>query len=349
MRPTALGTYIFGGGFSLGLKEHLEVVAHFEGDGGYGAESVRRNQPEIPVFVGQDAWPVRELKALYPDLGLIYGNPPCAAWSPIGRVVNAGSSEEQWARDPRVSCIREMFNLLEVLRPTVWAWESVPQAFTRGRKLVDELTARAARIGYAAYYVLHNAMYLGAPQHRKRFFCVFTKVALDFRCSFPEPETVRQALKRMKLTEDSDDVVPSANVSPKLWKMVKEGEPLRHAFAAYVEKTGDVSHRKQGFATKKAAWDRPSPAMVGPRIFHPGEPRLYSVAESLHISGFPTTYRMTGGNHARVHEIARGVLPPVGRWLGETVARGLRAQKVVDSGTRFVVEYFQPPGGVRQL
>lgn len=346
---TALGTYVFGGGFSLGLKEHLEVVAHLEGDGGYGAASVRRNQPEIPVFVGQSSWPVRELRALYPDLGLIYGNPPCAAWSPIGRVINAGSSEEQWSRDPRVGCIREMFNLLEVLRPAAWAWESVPQAFTRGRKLVDELTGRAATLGYSAYYVLHNAQYLGAPQHRKRFFCVFSRVELDWQCAFPEPETVRQALRRMKLVRDSDAAVPSANVSKKMWKMTKEGEPLRMAFDRYVEATGDRAHRKQGFATKKAAWDRPSPALVGPRIFHPGEPRLYSVAESLHLSGYPTTYRMTGGDHARVHEIARGVLPPVGRWLGETVARGLKRKKPLDPGRRLVVDYFSPPGGVRQL
>ena len=345
----ALGVYVFGGGFTLGVKKHFTPIANLEGDGGYGAASVRRNQPEVPVFFGPSDWPLRELRALYPDLDLVYGNPPCAAWSPIGRVVNAGSSELQWSSDPRVNCIREMFAVLELLRPKVWAWESVPQAFTRGRSLVDALSERASALGYASYYVLHNAMYLGAPQHRKRFFCVFSKVAIDWHCPFTEPETLGSALARMKLTARSDLAVPSSNVKPALLRFTKEGVALRATFAEYVTKTGDVNHQKQGFATKKAAWDKPSPAMVGPRIFHPKEPRLFSVAESLHICGFPTDYIMSGGSHARVHEIARGILPTVGTWLGKNVRAAVERAKSVDPGRRFVVDFFSPPGRIEEV
>lgn len=347
----ALGCYVFGGGFTLGVKRHFTPVANLEGDGGYGAASVRRNQPEVPVFENVASWPVRELAALYPDGGidLLYGNPPCAAWSPIGRVVNVGSSELQWSADPRVNCIREMFSLIRTLRPKVWVWESVPQAFTRGRPLVDHLTAEAARLGYGAYYVLHNAMYLGAPQHRKRFFCVFSKVEIPWHCPFTEPETLRSALARMPKLPDADDAVPSSNVKAALLRHTPEGVALRAAFDSYVRKTGDAKHQKQGFATKKAAWDKPSPAMVGPRIFHPKEPRLYSVAESLHVSGFPTNYRMSGGVHARVHEIARGVLPTVGEWLAKNVKAGVSKSIQLDAGRTFVVDFFAPPGRIEEV
>ena len=341
----AVGCYIFGGGFSLGVKQLADVLCHLEGDGGYGAASVRRNQPEIPIFYGPERWPIAELRAIGPDF--IYGNPPCAAWSPIGRVVNFGSSEEQWASDPRVNCVREVFGLLESVRPTVWAWESVPQAFSRGRSLVDELSAAASDLGYAADYVLHNAMWLGAPQHRKRFFCVFSKVEIGWWCGFSKPQTVRQALDRMP--KGGDDEVPSSNVKPAYLRMTREGEPLRLARDRYVEKTGDDEHRRQGFATKKAAWDAPSPAIVGPRIFHPKEPRLFSVAESLWLCGFPVDYKMTGGRHARVHEIARGVLPPVGRWLAANVKAAIERGKPAVPGLRRIVDFFSPPGEVREV
>ena len=340
----AVGCYIFGGGFSLGVKQHAQVLCHLEGAGGYGVPSVRRNQHEIPCFFGPQRWPIRELAAARPDF--VYGNPPCAEWSPIGRVINYGSSHEQWASDKRVDCVRELFSLLEALEPAVWAWESVPQAFSRGRSLVDELTKNAAKLGYAADYVLHNAMYLGARQHRKRFFCVFTRVEIDWTCEFSKPVTVREALASMP--SGGDDEVPTSNVKPRFWRLTREGEPLRLAHARYVEKTGDAGHQRQGFATKKAAWDRVSPAIIGQRIFHPGEPRLFSVAESLWLSGFPVDYRMTGGRHARVHEIARGVLPPVGKWLASNVARAFDRGHDAPVGRTRVVDFFSPPGEIRE-
>jgi len=341
----AVGCYIFGGGFSLGVRREMDVICHLEGDDGYGVASVRRNQPDIPIFFGPSRWPIAELRAIAPDF--VYGNPPCAAWSPIGRVINYGSSEDQWRSDPRVDCVREVFGLLEALRPTTWAWESVPQAFTRGRTLVDELSRDATRLGYAVDYVLHNAMWLGAPQHRKRFFCVFSRFDVDWECEFSEPETVQSALARMPV--GGDDEVPTSNVKPAYWRAVRQGEPLRLARERYEEKTGDREHRRQGFATKKAAWDRPSPAIVGPRIFHPGEPRLFSVAESLWLSGFPVDYRMTGGRHARVHEIARGVLPPVGHWLAKNVKRAIERGRPAPVGRRRVVDFFSPPGEMREV
>lgn len=75
-RPTALGAYIFAGGFTVGVKRHFDVLAHLEGDGGYGASSVRLNYPKLPIFYGPDRWPLDELAAR-PTIDLIYGNPPC--------------------------------------------------------------------------------------------------------------------------------------------------------------------------------------------------------------------------------------------------------------------------------
>ncbi len=75
----AIGSHIFAGGFTIGVKKHFNVLAHFEGDG-YGADTFSLNYPEIPVFVGPENWPTGD----YKDVDFIYGNPPCAPWSTLG-------------------------------------------------------------------------------------------------------------------------------------------------------------------------------------------------------------------------------------------------------------------------
>jgi hypothetical protein len=49
----AIGSYIFAGGFTIGVKKHFDIEAHLEGDG-YGADTFSLNYPEIPVFVGPE-------------------------------------------------------------------------------------------------------------------------------------------------------------------------------------------------------------------------------------------------------------------------------------------------------
>ena len=43
----ALGSYIFAGGFTIGVKKHFDIEAHFEGDGAYGADTFSLNYPDI--------------------------------------------------------------------------------------------------------------------------------------------------------------------------------------------------------------------------------------------------------------------------------------------------------------
>ena len=53
----ALGTYIFAGGFTLGVSKHFDVEAHFESKPGLYKKTFKANFPDIPVYEGEDDWP----------------------------------------------------------------------------------------------------------------------------------------------------------------------------------------------------------------------------------------------------------------------------------------------------
>lgn len=170
----ALGAYIFAGGFTLGVERHFEVLGHLEGKGGYGTRTARLNWPELPVWVGEDQWPIKALQSRSAPLDLLYGNPPCAAWSAAGH----GRRHQDWRTNPVVDCSRGHQDLLAKLRPTIWCWESVPGLMTKGRALVEDLMLRANRLGYHVTVVLHDAQWLGLAQRRPRVMVVTHRVEL---------------------------------------------------------------------------------------------------------------------------------------------------------------------------
>src|ERR1019366_2826682 len=141
----------------LGIERHFRVVAHFE-DGPFGTATVRHNRPDIPIFTNVPTWPADD----YFHVPLIFGNPPCAPWSTAGNLVNQKSKlanagiNHKWEIDPRVECVRRQFALLERLEPTIWVWESVAAAYTRGASFIADLAARANDQGYAVTKVLLN-------------------------------------------------------------------------------------------------------------------------------------------------------------------------------------------------
>lgn len=75
---TAVGCFIFAGGFTVGVKAAgFDVLCHLEGDGGYGVPTVRLNFPDLPIYFGSDKWPLDALSDI--DVDYVFGNPPCLA------------------------------------------------------------------------------------------------------------------------------------------------------------------------------------------------------------------------------------------------------------------------------
>lgn len=317
----ALATNVFAGGFTLGVRQHFSVIGHLE-ESDYGAATVARNMPEIQVRSPVSAWP-DAIKAWGGCRGvdLLYGNPPCAAWSQNGRNAVQGLD---WRLDARLDCTERHFALFEELKPRVWVTESVPRAFTTGREFFDALTVRALAKGYGVTYLLHNARHLGLGQNRPRFFMVAHREAFE-----PDPPdfqtvvTCGDVLSKMNYIGPHDMTMP-ARVEAMLPR-VPQGSTLRTVWEG--ENPGfaaDESGRVRGrppFAWHRTRWDAPSHTVSGMNIVHPLEHRSLTTREMAALCGFPADYEFVGGRDA--NQIAQGVCPPVAEWLARGVRRSL--------------------------
>lgn len=340
-RHTALGMFIFAGGFTQGLKTLFDVQAHLE-DGPFGVASSRLNHPEIPVHQDPKTWPLEDYRGM---IDFIYGNPPCAPWSQAGMSPKQkrGLADEWYKQDPRTDCVHKMFHALKVIGPDVWAWETVARAFKAGRPMIDALGVEARELGYQTYLVLHNGVDCGLPQRRKRLFVVFSKVAIDWARPNQPHQTVRMAIGQ-GITHDPDlDVQPITPIMRELYDKVAAGG----SFAITFNTLYDAAYHQQGkhagrpgYLNRRLAWDTPSHTITGGAVlYHPEEPRLISVPEQAALCGYPRGFQFVGSRGDRYAQTAKAVTPPVGAWLGLNVKAALLANQRLTPGDPIVVDF----------
>lgn len=348
----ALGVDIFAGGFTVGVKKAgFEVVGHLE-ETDYAVKTARRNFPDLPIHIGVGNWPIDVLKAM--DLDFVYGNPPCAAWSSAGITATKGS--DRWRTDPRVDWTRRHFELLDKLRPKVWVWESVTNAFTKGREFVDELTKLANEQGYAVTYLLHNARWLGLPQIRRRFFMLCHRIDLNI----PAPNWAPGPLPPEVLAEcpassldlsDAyeairNDVLPFERLAE-----MEQGELLRD-FWERITPPESWRYKENGHLIGRPSYghqrlpvDKPARAIVGYSLIHPTENRYITTTEMKLLCGFPLDFEFEATNaNAAASEIARGVCPTVANWLASHVRNALDQASGHGPGPSVTeIDYREPP------
>lgn len=348
-RFTAVGVYIYAGGFTVGVRDAgFKVLAHLE-DGAFGVATVRRNLPRVDVHVDPERWPLDELRRRGVDL--VYANPPCAPWSASGITKNHAGElfASKYKRDPRVSCVYQTYNVLHEVRPKVWVWESVTQALSKGRELVDELTAGARELGYAATYVLFNLTQLGVPQKRYRFFCVFHRVDIPWTLRRRRTPSAWEAIKDLPPPTEADGILPrGVNKSyARTLPHTAPGEGIRVAWdrlnppeTRELNKMGHVKGRP-AFGDFRMPVEGPVGTVIGgPHIFHPYEDRPISVPELRRLCGYPDGYEFVGKITHQYVQAARAVLPPAGRWLARNVKRGLERGRPAQMRTR-KIDFFK--------
>jgi site-specific DNA-cytosine methylase len=328
-KPTALGAYIFAGGFSVGVRKHFDILAHLE-EWPFGCETSRQNLG-VPVYEEPDTEGfyarAKQVTKGQGRTGLVYANPPCAPWS----VASRGRSTD-WRNDPRLSCVHRTFGLLPLLKPRVWIWESVRPAFSKGRELVDGLIEKADDLGYSATVLLVNSMYHGAAQNRPRFFLCLHDLPITFRESRAPTVTVGEVLKELRFKGKSryPTFEPRKDLLPAVRRM-NPGQSLRAAWEAmnrakvakHDPKMGKLKGRPS-FLDARLAADGFSRAMTGGcKMYHPTEDRFLTGEECAALCGFPKSYMFAKNVY---QEIARGVMPPVGEYLAGQVAHALKLE-----------------------
>jgi site-specific DNA-cytosine methylase len=326
----AVGCYIFAGGFSIGMaRAGFNITAHLEG-GDYGVRTFKHNFPLTPVWSLKETWPVKALASDPPDL--IYCNPPCAAWSVAGASLTKGKT--QWLKDPRINCHRAVLELMKTVQPKVLMWESVTQAFSRGRSLVEDFTNEALRLGYAVTHLFTSAELHGIPQPRERYLFVASKVKLDLsHPGWSQLTTVQEALgliyDREKHSWSQACPVwgehPMSTAYSRLARLTVSSEGLRDAWKEVNE--GNLP----------PPWDSQSPAFMAHRLsltrgmtltsavfeVHPVFNRWLANSEVQALCGYPMDYQVLGTNQEVRAQLTQAVLPNVGEYLGERTLSGL--------------------------
>lgn len=336
-RPSALGAYIFAGGFTSGVRRHFDVVAHLE-NGPFGVATAKRNFSGLAVHEDPASWPIDEVKR---GVKFVYCNPPCAPWSSA-----SSGRAASWKDDERTSCVADCFGLLKSMADSgleVWCFESVRGAYTKGREMIDEMVAEARQLGFKATFLLSDAQEHGVPQVRKRFFLVLSRVEIDWQPTGKPHMTPCGGVFDQGLPD-----VPVSNLGGNIGPIVhlaKQGQKYQDVFneihgtaaAGYKNpgwkgpaivgagRKGGVKGRP-GFLYERLDPKKPCPALTGSATkVHPTLNRFCSVPEYGALGGFPREFEFVGAAGAQYAQVAKGVMPPVAEYLAERVAAAIAA------------------------
>lgn len=341
----ALGVSIFAGGFSIGVEKHFDVLAHFERTP-YGVKSWRGYRPHVPVHVSKTTqWPEADFAG---KVDFVYGNPPCAAWSPtsVGYARKGASPWLEWAED--------VVRVGHDVGAKVIAIESVRGAMLHGAPFYRSLRDK---YGLCASWIMVNARDHGLAQHRPRVFIVFTKgevFAPEWE-ALPTPRILDQigssgycapgeVLRDLESSpissksiycpgrgikaEELLKCVPALKPGKRLWAREITTEELEPYSPDIARLIGQVKFA--GHMLTRASIDQPCPVVYGlARYVHPTEDRLLTLRELMRLMGYPDDFTFGVDQATALRMLGKSICPPVGDWLAGEVAAYLRGDRDV--------------------
>jgi site-specific DNA-cytosine methylase len=320
-KPTAIGCYIFAGGFTVGMSRHLRVLAHLE-DGRFGVGTFQRNFSHIPV-IQKDGWDQA------PVADIVYGNPPCSAWSCMGSLSDGHtwSKKRDW-RQSRLDCSASLLGLWRSRQPKVWVMESVTPLLTKGREFVLSVVREASAAGYGMWVVLHDPKFMGVAQTRRRVFLVASRVHLEFPAPTGGITMLRDVMGEMPRPSRR---IPVVDNDLHWWKKAPIG---RDFVASWSISCGSPKTKPKHRTGHRLDPNTPMGTIHSDGHFaHPTQPRFLSGVELAYLSGFPVDYLWPESDTRIRVEVAKGVTPAAGEWLGRclvtSLAKGGRANPEV--------------------
>jgi site-specific DNA-cytosine methylase len=279
----AVDVECFAGGFTLGAAQAgFEVVAKRELPGGFGVPSVEVNRAlinpalDIQVSSGPD-WMVPD------DIDLVFGNPPCSAFSGVSDKNFAGADN---------SINQCMFELIDFAArcnggegPPVIIYESVQNAFTRGRDLLRELFDRlraATGSPYQLHHVLHNAYALGGCAERRRYFFVASRIPIGYASPGLAPSELPTLWSAIADLYD----IPGLELGPQPY-----GDKWGAAPSAWAKPLQSQTGQVDGHISMPPQYQRQSQALLdlGPEVWREGESLTKALGRYVETHGrFPT-------------------------------------------------------------
>lgn len=329
----ALGVHVFAGGFTMGVMQRAEVIGQLEIHD-FGRDTVEK-QLKLP-FINADRW---EDWPKYSDVDLVYGNPRCTGFSSMT------SGYDDTIHGPFAKCTQDIRDLVEYgisIDAKMIAWESVQQAWSVGRPLLDVLVEQVKEAGYRVCHLFLNAATFGNSQHRRRYFFFAYKRDKNFNV-VPPPlldrhATVRDFIEAYqgyavkegriwtavdydpdtydKRTVDEKAAMPHLLPRESLNCLARRGGPLTPRY----QERWDLRLSQIPFSLHSITrldYDGSCPTLAGScgALVHPELDRTLTVRELSRLMGWPEGITPMGPRPAA--QIAKGICPEVGVWLAE--------------------------------
>jgi site-specific DNA-cytosine methylase len=347
---TAMGVYVFAGGFSLGVeKAGFKVCGHLEGD-------------NFGVKVATQRWPVCVLPPAHwlkgvadtmlasgsvPDL--IHMNPPCSAYAKNG--LRGGLS------DPIMKCVEMCVDFGLRMQPKAFVWELVPGIYDRDPQYLHNYAKRCAEHGYEVHAFLTNSALHGAPQARPRFHFVASKYKIDWQGTYDGEDDdhkgwkpiqwaidkVAEAEKTRKLKNHMDSIGQT-----QLEKIVKYCPPGTYLSQlpdyVYIEnykkrggRAWQPGDSPPGVSRLRAMPDKPSPVIIGGMsTAHPSVDRFMTARECATVMGFPLDFEFSSSRTMPYKEIGKGLCVENARFVALAIAQAIERGEPADPTPRFI-------------
>jgi len=335
----ALGCHVFAGGFTAGVQSAMPCDMQLEVHG-LGVDTAPVNHF---VCCDADEWPE-------PPTGtaLLFGNPRCTGFSCLSGGCEKGHGP--WSH--QTIDIHQFMAYGTEHGVPVLCWESVQQAYTVGRPLLDYLVEKYCRPnGYRVAHVFLNAASFGNAQDRKRYFFVAYPRGKRFNLSAPPLVERRTTVADVICTPEFEQYktrpanLHSLDYDADCWhrRSPTEMEIIRrlpqsfdfNKFADWcLDEMPDHYARKWMRRTSKLPFSLHSPFRLAPevacpvisssaiRYVHPWEDRCLTVREVARLMGWPPDM-LPKGDHP-IGQIGKGVVPIIGDWIARQVIKCLK-------------------------
>ena len=361
---TALSLFSGAGGIDIGIRNAgFSILACVERDP-FCCETLRTNisRESLNTRVIED-----DIRNIDPttlmlglglktgELDLLFGGPPCQAFSQIGKRLSI--------QDERGMLLFEMPRFAKVFHPKVVLIEQVKGLFNAHdhEGVVGGVFTMILRdleeLGYKTKWQLMLAADYGVPQMRQRVFIVATREDVCFNFPDPTHSSVNDAKPLFDLSihrtvgdvifnlptpasrdnydaEDSHiDITPAGD----RYRIhgVPEGSHLAAQHHLPVEQRQNLTKKD---TTKFRRMSRTIPAITlrcGEVFFHPTEDRYLTVREYMRIHTYPDTYILKGAIRGRsgqvknldqYRQIANSVPPLLAEHLGRAIMECLQGE-----------------------
>jgi DNA (cytosine-5)-methyltransferase 1 len=366
---SALSLFSGAGGMDLGISQAgFNIIASIEVDP-YCCETLRSwaacQHPETQIIQADirtlDPVLLMNNLALKPgELDLLFGGPPCQAFSQIGK--------RRSLDDERGELLFEMIRFAEVFRPRAILIEQVkgllnaPDIGGRNGGVFDAFMSQLRRLQFEPHWQIVNAADYGVAQLRQRVFIV--GVCSTDHFTFPTPTHIKSShgsslfslpkyrtvgealtgltepLQEQEQPRDSNHIDITPPGDRRRIQGVPEGSHLAAQHHLPKEQRCNLT-KKDTTKFRRLSRDETSLTLrCGEIFFHPTEDRYLTPREYLRLHGYPDEYCLKGpirGRSGRVRyldqhrQVANSVPPPVAKVLGEAILRTIVCRKSLKS------------------